>query len=344
MIIPVVYTPQHRRHAPDEIRVKNVFFYSHEVPDRVEIIRSALASSNIYTFCHPRDFGESPIAEVHLHEMISLLKEASLAVGQDEFPDALFPECYPIRSTTFQNNHIVARLGYFCHGPDSPIISGTWTAAYWSAQCALEAAQWLIEGSKITYALSRPPGHHASSDTFGGFCYLNNAAIAARHLQHSADNTGVKIAILDIDFHHGNGTQEIFYNDPSVLYCSLHVDPAIEYPYYWGSIQEKGKGAGIGTNFNWPLPRGTDNNHYLEALEEAVAIIKRYSPRYLIVDFGQDIAKDDPLGGFSISPEGFARIGSVIANLQLPTLVVQEGGYHLEKIGSSVTNFFAGFS
>lgn len=342
MKIPVVYSPQHRRHAPDEIRIKNVFFYSHEVPDRIEIIRSALASSNICKIHHPRDFGESQIAKVHHQEMIRLLKDASLAAGQDGFADALFPECYPIRRTAIQNDHIVARLGHFCHGSDSPIVSGTWPAAYWSAQTALEAAQHLLESSKIAYALSRPPGHHASSDTFGGFCYLNNAAIAARYLQHSAEND-VNIAILDIDFHHGNGTQEIFYNDPSVLYCSLHADPAIEYPYFWGSSQEEGEGAGKGTNFNWPLPLGTGDDQYLEALNEAAAVIQQHDPMYLIVDFGQDIAEDDPLGGFRISPAGFSRIGSVIANLQIPTLLIQEGGYHLEKIGTSAIKFLTSF-
>jgi len=211
------------------------------------------------------------------------------------------------------------------------------------------------EGLRAAYALCRPPGHHAAADLYGGYCYLNNAAIAARYLQSSGSRpsslpesralpTPTKVAILDIDYHHGNGTQLIFYADPAVLYCSLHVHPDEDYPYYWGDADETGVGPGEGTNCNWPLPRGTGDKAYLAALDEALAAIGEFAPDYLVVSAGLDTTEGDPEGGFCLSTEGLHAIGECIAGLAMPTVVVQEGGYRLDRLGDNAVAFLQPFA
>jgi acetoin utilization deacetylase AcuC-like enzyme len=237
--------------------------------------------------------------------------------------------------------HPIGRAGYYSFGTYSPILKGTWDAAYWSAQCALSAAHDVASGAQTAYALCRPPGHHAATDLYGGFCYLNNAAIAARSL-------GERVAILDIDFHHGNGTQEIFYMDPAVLYCSLHADPDQEYPYFWGAANEIGEGAGKGYNCNYPLPLGCDDELYLQTLDQALRRIQEFQPRYLVVSLGLDIIQGDEVGGFRVTPAGLGEIGQRIAALRheeapLPTVIIQEGGYLLSELGELVVRFLRVF-
>jgi acetoin utilization deacetylase AcuC-like enzyme len=200
-------------------------------------------------------------------------------------------------------------------------------------------------GTRAVYALCRPPGHHAAHDLYGGFCYLNNAAIAARYLQLSLLPEGgrTEIAILDFDYHHGNGTQALFYNDPTVLFSSLHADPENEYPYYWGHADERGVGAGEGFNLNYPLPLGTPDGPYLAALDQALAAIAKFDPRCLIVSAGFDIFTGDPVGGFKVTSAGIAQIGRAVAALDLPTLILQEGGYLREKLGENALAFLEQF-
>jgi acetoin utilization deacetylase AcuC-like enzyme len=276
---------------------------------------------------------------VHTPEFLTFLKniyDLYCAVRGKAVP--ALPETFANRITRFHSRHPVAQMGHYGFGIGSPVLSGTWEAAYWSAQCAINAAEIVRSGSSAAYAVCRPPGHHAAADLYGGFCYLNNAAIAAAYL-----NT--RVAILDIDYHHGNGTQEIFYANPEVLYCSLHADPEFEYPYFWGSASETGAGGALGANCNWPLPLGTGDSEYLSALDQAIETIARFSPRYLVVSVGLDIADQDPVGGFRITLAGMQEIGQRIAGLQLPTVLVQEGGYLLENLGENaiaLTSAFAG--
>jgi acetoin utilization deacetylase AcuC-like enzyme len=187
-------------------------------------------------------------------------------------------------------------------------------------------------GEQAAYALCRPPGHHAGVDLYGGFCYLNNAAIVARHL-------GARVAILDVDYHHGNGTQSIFYADPSVLYCSLHAHPDLDYPYYWGYADEMGQGEGRGTNRNYPLPLGISDEVYLATLKQALQDIHDFSPRFLVVSAGFDTVAGDPVGSFSLTTDGVAQVGEAIAGLSLPTVVLQEGGYLIERLGDDAVAF-----
>jgi acetoin utilization deacetylase AcuC-like enzyme len=191
-------------------------------------------------------------------------------------------------------------------------------------------------GNRAAYALCRPPGHHAAADLYGGFCYLNNTAIAARSL-------GKQVAILDIDYHHGNGTQLIFYDDAEVLFCSLHADPDDDYPYYWGGAGERGSGAGSGFNHNWPLPQNTGDEAYLTALDEALEVVAKFGPRYLIVSAGFDTIAGDPVGGFRLSMAGLRAVGLRIAALGVPVVIVQEGGYLLERLGESAVAFLSPF-
>jgi acetoin utilization deacetylase AcuC-like enzyme len=228
-------------------------------------------------------------------------------------------------------------LGYYAFGSGSPILEGTWEAAYWSAQCALTAAGLLRRGERLVYALCRPPGHHAGPDLHGGYCYLNNAAIAAHSLRAAG-----RVAILDVDYHHGNGTQLIFYSEPDVLFCSLHVHPDEGYPYYWGGAEERGAGLGEGANRNWPLPGSTGDDEYLPVLACALATIEAFRPQNLVVSAGFDGLEGDPEGSFRLSVAGLAEIGRRIGALGLPTAIIQEGGYRLEVLGESAVAFLGG--
>jgi acetoin utilization deacetylase AcuC-like enzyme len=221
----------------------------------------------------------------------------------------------------------------------SPILEGSWKAAYWAAQCALTAADAVRGGRRAAYALCRPPGHHAAADLYGGYCYLNNAAIAARSLQ----SAGERVAVLDVDYHHGNGTQSIFYADPAVFYASLHAHPDQEYPFYWGDADELGEGPGLGANRNWPLPQGTGDAEYLHALDEALDVVLSFSPRWLVVSAGFDGVVGDPEGGFCLSAECMREIGRRISGLGLRTVLVQEGGYGLDRLGQDAVALLEAF-
>jgi acetoin utilization deacetylase AcuC-like enzyme len=216
-----------------------------------------------------------------------------------------------------------------------PIDEHTWDAAIASAHCAWTGAMRVREGASLVYALCRPPGHHAGPDFMGGYCYLNNAAIAARALR----TRGERVAILDIDYHHGNGTQAIFYTDPDVYYGSLHIDPHAAYPFYAGYQDQVGDKAGRGTNWNVPLPPGTTQSKYLSALETLLEHLSRFDPRWLVVSAGFDTYIHDPISTFQVTTAGFDKVGARIRALNKPILVVQEGGYHVPDLGRNVVTF-----
>jgi acetoin utilization deacetylase AcuC-like enzyme len=359
----IVHTERHKAHATDEVLVEGHPFDTSEVPARAELILAAAQRAQLGSLVTPSDHGLQPILAVHDADYVAFLRTA-----YDESASAL-NEAGPVFSWTFANRHAMRRpksvlglKGYYAFGWASPILKGTWEAAYWSAQCAVTAAALVRQGELVAYALCRPPGHHAAADLYGGYCYLNNAAIAARYLQHPCLNPshtperdsetlhgvitgdGTPIAILDVDYHHGNGTQILFYSDPTVLYCSLHAHPDEDYPYYWGDADERGTGPGKGTNRNWPLPKGTGDQAYLAALDQALAAIREFAPRYLVVSAGYDIVQGDPEGGFCITTQGLWEIGKRIAALALPTIIVQEGGYLLESLGENAVAFLQAFS
>jgi acetoin utilization deacetylase AcuC-like enzyme len=308
------------------------------------MILETLATSQIGKISAPADYGMAPLEAIHDRGYLDYLANIYQWNREQSGKDLpIFPDTFSTRTARCASPQLDGMKGYYCYGMDSPILAGTWEAAYWSAQCALSAAEYLVSVGKegaaagCVYALCRPPGHHAARDLYGGFCYLNNAAIAAQYL-------GPQVAILDIDYHHGNGTQEIFYSTSDVLCCSIHADPRIEYPYYWGSSEERGEGAGSGNNFNWPLPKNTGDTEYLDVLARSLEVIASYSPRYLIVSVGFDILDGDPIGGFKITIDGLNRISAAIAGLGIPTLIVQEGGYLLSKLGQCALSFLSPFA
>jgi acetoin utilization deacetylase AcuC-like enzyme len=336
-----VYASQHWLHATHEVRLEGHPFDSYEVPARAERILAALQAANIGPVIEPVDHGLAPIEGVHDAEYVEFLQlayeESARRLGEGT----------PVFVWTFANRHaarkpasLLGRKGFYAFGWGSPILAGTWQAAYWSAQCAVTAASLVRQGETTVYALCRPPGHHAAADLYGGYCYLNNAAIAARYLQEG----DAQVAILDVDYHHGNGTQLIFYQDPAVLFCSLHAHPDEEYPYFWGDADERGAGAGLGTNHNWPLPLDTGQEDYLAALDGALSTVREYAPNYLIVSAGFDVVAGDPEGGFQLSTASLSEMGQRIAALGLPTVLVQEGGYLLEKLGENALSFLRPFA
>jgi acetoin utilization deacetylase AcuC-like enzyme len=337
----IIYTDRHRRHATDAVKFEGHPFHTEEVPARAEIILKAVQDARLGPVVEPTDHGVEPILAVHDVGYVDYLRTIYAEHS------AYYRDREPVFAWTFatrQHNgrkpkSFLGLVGYYASGWGTPILEGTWEAAYWATQCALSATDLICGGERVAYALCRPPGHHAASDLYGGFCYLNNAAIAAGHLQMDG-----KVAVLDIDYHHGNGTQEIFYRDPSVLFCSLHAHPDDDYPYYWGDVDERGTGPGEGYTWNWPLPQGTDDARYLTALDNALDVICKFAPRYLVVSAGFDIVADDPVGGFCVSTDGLRKIGQRIAGLNLPTLIVQEGGYLLDALGENTVAFLQAFT
>jgi acetoin utilization deacetylase AcuC-like enzyme len=235
---------------------------------------------------------------------------------------------------------LIGQLGYHSFTADCSIVAGTWDAVAASAAIATTATDRLLDDGQTTFALCRPPGHHATADQFGGYCYVNNAAAAA---QRMLNRGAARVAVLDVDYHHGNGTQSIFYDRSDVLFVSLHADPAFEFPWFIGRADETGRNDGEGWNLNLPLGRDTDLATYLETLEVGLARIGDAGVEGLVVSLGVDTYVDDPLGTFAINTPGFRTIASRIAALGLPTVLVQEGGYAVADIGTNVVSFLEGW-
>jgi acetoin utilization deacetylase AcuC-like enzyme len=334
----IIYTPYHTSHDPAGVLQNGAPLVYEEVPARIEIILAAVQTVQLGPVLNPVDHGIGPLEMVHDRDYLKFLSSVyEECASRSASPQPVFAETFGMRRLGRKPSHPVAQAGYYSFGTGTPILAGTWQAAYWSAQTALTAADWVRSGSKAAYALCRPPGHHAARDLYGGFCFLNNAAIAAASMPG-------RVTILDVDYHHGNGTQDIFYADPRVQYCSIHAHPDDEYPYFWGGVDEIGQADGAGFNLNRPLPRGTNDDEYLAALAQVLAEIDSFAPNWLIISFGLDIGEDDPVGGFAITTAGFQRIASAIHGLNIPTVIVQEGGYRLERLGEWALAFLQPFA
>jgi acetoin utilization deacetylase AcuC-like enzyme len=333
--LPIVYSEHHRRHDTAGVLVEGRPLGSFELPERVEIILAALQAAGLGPVLSPRDHGLAPILALHDPEYVQFLRTV-----YDE-QAAFYGEPGPVVTWTFAGRHAARKphtfhglKGYYAFGWGTPILEGTWEAAYWSAQCALTAAHLVREGEPLAYALCRPPGHHAAADLYGGYCYLNNAGLAAHNLLPAG-----RVAILDVDYHHGNGTQLLFYEHPDVLYCSLHAHPDEDYPYYWGDADERGAGPGLGTNHNVPLPRGIGDEDYLAALDGALDAVRGWAPRHLVLSVGFDGLEGDPEGGFCLTRDGLVEVARRITALALPTVIVQEGGYQPDRLGANAVAF-----
>ncbi|MBT4689224.1 MAG: histone deacetylase family protein [Rhodospirillaceae bacterium] len=337
--IRVVHSPAHAGHDPESFIRAGRFAPSPECPERAHRLFAAVEKAG-YEIVPPQDHGMDAIAAVHPPDYLDFLQNG-LAEWQ-KLPDAgpnIVPNMHPGRHMQARPQAIVGKAGYYMADTGCPIGPGTWGAVASSAQVALTAADLVLGGDDAAYALCRPPGHHAYGDQAGGFCFLNNVAIAAQYMRGKTD----RVAILDVDVHHGNGTQGIFYDRGDVLFCSLHGEPSVFYPYYAGYGDERGTGAGEGFNLNLPQAPGTADDAYLQAMATALQAIKDFAPGYLLVSLGLDAQENDPLGILSITTQGFSRMAADISALGLPTLIVQEGGYLCDEIEDNLLAFLSGF-
>ena len=339
--VPVVAGDAHRAHDPPyEVNYGEVVRPVYERVDRAERIRDALAAAG-HPLVEPAPHGIEPVLAVHEPGLLGFLEQGWAAWRADGGPEVLIPDSFPIprlgRGGGRDLGGGVGRPGWFCFDTATPMVAGSFPAALAAADAALTAADLVAAGAPAAYALCRPPGHHAGPGYYGGFCFLNNAAIAARSLQRLG-----RVAVVDVDFHHGNGTQDVFWEDPEVLYVSLHGDPAGHYPHFTGAADETGGGAGAGTNRNLPLPDGTGDDEYLASLAEAMAVVAGFDPATLVVSAGFDTFAGDPIGAFQVTTGGFRRIGAALAAAGRPTVVVQEGGYAVEALGANALALLRG--
>jgi len=322
-------------HAPELELHNGAFVPFAESPARADAVLAALGA------CEPAiDHGEAPLRAVHSEDYLAFLWSAHKdwrAAGREG--DAIGYAWPVARRRPLALDRIDARIGRYSFDVSSPVAAGTWEAAYWSAQSALTALDALLAGERAAFALCRPPGHHCGADYLGGYCYLNGAAIAAE----AAIAAGKRVTILDVDYHHGNGTQDIFYARGDVLFASIHADPRTDYPFFWGHADETGEGEGEGATLNLPLPRGADLAAYLPALDTALARIAAFAPDLLVISYGADTFIGDPISQFRLETADYTAMARRIAALGLPALIVMEGGYAIDALGANVAAFLEGF-
>jgi len=322
-------------HAPAQELHNGAWIAHAEHPGRVRAILDAIGVTEA-----PIDRGEEPLLRVHPREYLDFLKSAhSLWEAAGRPGDAAGYTWPVVRRRALNLSRIDALLGLYSYDAATPIGPGTWNGAYWGAQTALEATWAVLGGERSAFALCRPPGHHCGADYLGGYCYLNNAAIAAE----AAAAAGRRVAILDVDYHHGNGTQDIFYARGDILFVSIHADPATDYPFYWGHADEAGEGPGEGATLNLPLPRGTGIDSYRGALAQALERIAAFGADLLVCSYGADTFAGDPISHFALDTDDYPLLGRDIAGLGLPTAVVMEGGYAVDALGANVAAFLSGF-
>jgi acetoin utilization deacetylase AcuC-like enzyme len=337
-----IFSPDHRLHeSPGELN-SGEFVPAFEKPERAEIILRRVVEVGLGAVREPRSFPSEAITRIHDPRMVRLLRTAAAEWAALGRPGAAFPFTFFARGMRQDRvpETLEGRLAYFCFDAGTPVMATSWQAIRSSADVALTGARALSDGTRAIFSLCRPPGHHAGSDHYGGYCFLNNAAIAAQALR---DAGAARVAILDVDYHHGNGTQQIFYSRADVLVVNIHATPDQEYPYLLGFGDEPGMGAGEGFNLNLPLPWGTEWDAWSEALDTGCRRVAAFSPDALIVSLGVDTYKGDPISQFKLDHAHFTRMGARIAKLGLPTLFVMEGGYAVAEIGVNAVNVLTGF-
>jgi acetoin utilization deacetylase AcuC-like enzyme len=330
------HDPGQRAHAPAMELHNGAFVPYAETPERAAAIAATLGTTEL-----PEDRGEGPIRAVHDAGYIDFLKTAPGRWAAAGRPGDVMGYIWPtVRKRALKLERIDALAGQYSIDASTPLTAQTWDASYRSVQCALAAMHAVLGGERAAFALSRPPGHHAGADYLGGYCYLNHVAVAAQ----AARDAGVgRVAILDIDYHHGNGTQDIFWARGDVVFASIHADPATDFPFYWGHADEAGEGDGEGATLNLPLPRGTKIDAFRRAQDRALAEIAASGAEVLLVSFGADTFVGDPISQFALETADYAVLGADISAAGLPTAIVMEGGYAIDALGANVASFLSGF-
>lgn len=336
----VFFRDGQKNHNPKNFLVMGNLQPNPETPERADALLSAAIDGGLELEA-PDLCGLGPVAAIHSPAYLEFLR--TIHREWSNIPGAgpeVIPNIHPNRlSPDAVITSPAGKAGLYMADTACPISGDTWASALESASCAVAAAETVLGGAGEAYALCRPPGHHAFADMAGGFCFLNNSAIAAQILRRQHD----RVAILDVDVHHGNGTQGVFYRRPDVLTLSIHRDPVAYYPFYWGHAHEFGEGDGQGCNLNLPLPKGAGDDAFLDALQTALQRITAFAPGALVVALGLDAHESDPLRGLQVTTDGFARIAEAIGRLSLPTVLVQEGGYLNDALGPNLASALKGF-
>ncbi|QDW67604.1 histone deacetylase family protein [Luteimonas granuli] len=337
----IVHSPLHVRHSDGVELHRGELVPCYEKPERAEYIREALVDAG-HAFVEPRNFAVETLHRVHDPAFVAFLSTAHARWREEGRDGSMLPSGFPARSLRRDRvpEGINGAMGYYAFDAGTPIVEGTWDAAFASAQCAMTAAALVAEGMPAAYALCRPPGHHAARGAYGGYCFLNNSALAAQELR---DRGFGRVAVLDVDYHHGNGTQDIFQERGDVLTVSIHGTPETEYPYFLGFADERGSGEGEGCNLNLPLPRGTGWEAWSAALDTALEAVAAFRAEALVVPLGVDTYEGDPISAFGLREEHFPMIGARLAAAGLPTVLVQEGGYAVREIGTNVAGVLGAF-
>jgi len=310
-------------------------YTTRDTPRRVEVIRRELAADPAFRFRKAKRFPEANLARLHpYHDYIKKTSSTARRTGEEVYPDL-----FPGEGARLPRKLDLLWGGLYCTDAVTPIMGRTYEVARGSAEAAMTGAQLLLDArEREVYALCRPSGHHAGPRVFGGYCYFNNVAAAVELLAPAGP-----VAVLDIDYHHGNGNQEFFEERKDVFTCSIHGDPKKEYPYFWGYAAERGIGQGAGTNLNLPLPLGTGDQAYLKAVDRALRAIRRFKPAFFVVGAGFDTHASDPIGGFSLSVDAYFEVGRRLAKIDCPVLLCQEGGYNTDVLGACVQGLLTGF-
>lgn len=337
-----IFSPLHAGHAGNVELVAGAIVPAFEKPARAEMIRARVESEKLGPILPPREHDLAAARRVHAADFIDFLPTVWPQWVASGRSGTAMPFTWPTRGLRgdVRPQAIDALLGYYSFDGGANFVEGTWTAVKSSFDVALTAAGLVSDGEHAAFALCRPPGHHAGSGFMGGYCYINNAAVAAQWFR---DQGAARVAILDVDYHHGNGTQEILYSRPDVLVVNLHGDPMTEYPFFLGHADEKGAGAGEGFNHNYPMPFGTAWDGWSAALDDGCAKVAAYAPDVLVVSLGVDTFENDPISHFKLKSQDYPKIGRRIARLGLRTLFVMEGGYAVDEIGVNAVGVLTGF-
>ena len=340
------FTPQHHLHAPEYEFFRGERVACFESPARADFVRTELIERG-HEIREPSVDSFEVLRQVHSARYLAFLETAWaqwIAVDAGNAARQPFPSVWPVRTlrSDVEPQNFTSKLGLYSMDNGTPMVAGTWAAAKAAADAAASAAVLVSgkSGIKAAFCATRPPGHHAGADFMGGYCFLNNAAVAAQTFRNQGS---AKVAILDVDYHHGNGTQSIFYDRADVLFVSIHGDPRTEYPFYLGHADEMGEGAGSGFNLNLPLPAGSSRAVWFAALTTACEKVKQFGAEALVVSLGLDTFADDPISTFALQSNDYSTLGALLKQLGLPTVFILEGGYAAKELGVNTGNVLSGF-